>query len=290
MSWKVEDKKEEISGGKLTVPNHDRFKVSTTYNALYKPSSGGFSSGRHYFEVEIHSGDVKVGVTTETHFAPGWANRGLYYLGNLSDGNALLISSFGPKIKPSDKVGVALELTDSSLKIYVIINGKSLGLTFFVSAPYPKPLFPAVSFSSPGEVTLSMPSKWPSIEYEPDVEVGIGGSWEARGIKGVGEHAIGLNIKPAESNNYSLVFKVVNSITATLEHTSSGWSLKTGASTRVGTSGVAAAAESFILNMKLKDVVVQPEALELKTDGSSIRFKRTSDKKRPCTVNPFQKK
>eukprot|EP01121_Diplochlamys_sp_Union-15-3_P022805 TRINITY_DN981_c0_g1_i2.p1 TRINITY_DN981_c0_g1~~TRINITY_DN981_c0_g1_i2.p1 ORF type:complete len:289 (+),score=49.49 TRINITY_DN981_c0_g1_i2:95-961(+) len=287
MSWKVEDKKEEISGGKLTVTD-DRVKSSTPYNTLYKPSSGGFSSGRHYFEVEIHSGDVKVGVTTETHFAPGWANKGLYYHGNLSDGSGLIISSFGPKIKPSDKVGVALELTDSSLKIYVIINGKSLGLTFFVSAPYPKPLFPAVSFSSPGEVTLSMPSNWPSITYEPDVDVGIEGSWDTRAIEDVADHRIRLYISPAGTNKYYLVFKVVNNILATMERTKRGWFFNRLALTETVVSGKAAAVESFIQNIKLKDVVVEPEMLELKTDGPSIRLKRFSEKKRPSTVNPFK--
>ncbi|CAF3723994.1 unnamed protein product [Rotaria sordida] len=76
-------------------------------------------------------------------------------LGNLSDGSGLLVQSFGNQIKQGDKIRILLELTDGDMKMYLFHNERPLGLAFHVHSPYPKPLYPVVSFGCNGKVTIT---------------------------------------------------------------------------------------------------------------------------------------
>lgn len=147
MSWVVEQSENTpaITVNGNTVSSNNEGCYGSPINVLYKDAAN--QNGQYYWIVEFlrldsAEGGVSVGLTTDQGFQAGWGLEAMKYLGNLSDGSALLVSSFGERIKSTDNVGLLLELTDVDLKFYIFLNEQSLGLAFHLQAPYPKPLYP----------------------------------------------------------------------------------------------------------------------------------------------------
>ena len=166
MSWVVE-KSENTSAVDV---NGDTIKCTkdgyygSPINVMYNDPAN--RNGQYFWQLEFKEldtqggGSASVGLTTQEGFQDGWGLKAMKYLGkslqirkfkllcslfisgNLSDGSALLVQSFGDQIKQNDKVGILLQLTDTELKMYLYHNERPLGLAFHIQSPYPKPLFP----------------------------------------------------------------------------------------------------------------------------------------------------
>eukprot|EP01121_Diplochlamys_sp_Union-15-3_P010683 TRINITY_DN301_c0_g1_i2.p1 TRINITY_DN301_c0_g1~~TRINITY_DN301_c0_g1_i2.p1 ORF type:complete len:299 (+),score=54.55 TRINITY_DN301_c0_g1_i2:46-942(+) len=291
MSWKIADEHPvTITGSTLKVQPGEMFTLYRALNALYLPSGGGVSSGKHFFEAQfnVESENIAVGVTSEKHFGSGYDLTGLMYHSNLSDNNSLLVGGFGPSIGPKDKVGLVIDLTGTNLKVYVILNDRSLGLAFDIPPPFPKPLFPVITLKGPGEVTMTESSAIPPLDYQPTVYSGIEGKWTTSGVPGVVNCAFTLEIsKTDQPDEYNASFGVGNHVSGTLTKTDKGWSLSPGISTMMGVMGEMAKAESFVhsLTSKLKDVQIEGnDTLKLiTTDDKTATFKRTVELREPVT-------
>ncbi len=151
MSWVVEQSENTsaVNVNDNTVTCTSNGSSGSPINVLYKDPAD--KNGQYFWEVEFQGSELEsasVGLTTDQAFKAGWELKAMKYLGNLSDGSALLVSSFGEQIKQNDKVGLLLQLTDKDLKLYIFHNDKPLGLAFHVQSPYPKSLYPGKNFNN----------------------------------------------------------------------------------------------------------------------------------------------
>jgi len=152
MSWIVEQSENtsavNVNGNTITCKSNGSY--GSPINVLYQDPAN--QNGQYFWQIEVlesdskGSGNLSVGLTTEQGFQAGWGLKAMKYLGNLSDGSALLVQAFGDQIKNKDKIGLLLQLTDEDLKIYIFHNDRPLGLAFHVQSPYPKPLYPGKVF------------------------------------------------------------------------------------------------------------------------------------------------
>ncbi len=150
MSWVVEQSENtsavHVEGDTITCTREGYY--GSPINAMYKDPAD--CNGQYFWQVVFQqldsqgSGSASVGLTTEQGFQSGWGLKAMKYLGNLSDGSALLVQAFGDPIKESDRVGLFLQLTDEDLKFYIFHNDRPLGLAFHLQSPYPKPLYPGM--------------------------------------------------------------------------------------------------------------------------------------------------
>jgi hypothetical protein len=148
MSWVVEQSENtsavNVNGNTITCTSDGYY--GSPINVMYKDPVD--RNGQYFWQLEFPEldsqggGCVSVGLTTDQGFQSGWGLKAMKYLGNLSDGSALLVSAFGDQIKQNDKVGLLLQLTDADLKLYIFHNDQPLGLAFHFQSPYPKPLYP----------------------------------------------------------------------------------------------------------------------------------------------------
>jgi len=243
MSWVVEqsDNTSAVAVNGNTVACAKEGYYGSPINVLYKDAAN--QNGQYYWIVEVpqldtDSGSVSVGLTTDQGFKAGWALKGMSYLGNLSDGGALLVSSFGERIKSGDKVGLLLQLTDGDLKFYIFLNNQPLGLAFNVQAPYPKPLYPCktinqidedyfffffflvVSFSGNGQVNITRSQQIPTALTRNAAQfTGIEGNWKITNNSANPETVgVQLEIKQREPNTYGLHAKVLNNLNGAIQY------------------------------------------------------------------------
>ncbi|RWS04466.1 hypothetical protein B4U79_16410 [Dinothrombium tinctorium] len=100
---------------------------------------------------------------TYVGFVPSNSFRGPFYGGlGVLYVNPFDRITFGQSIRGNDKVGLLLDLKQNSLKMYVFHNDYPLGLAFNYTGDYPKPLFPALSFFSKGNVTIKLHDSIPT--------------------------------------------------------------------------------------------------------------------------------
>lgn len=58
-------------------------------------------------------------------------------------------------VQNGHKIGFIIDLTGNELKIYIVQNGRSLGLAFVHPEPFSNELHPCVSFTQPGTVEIT---------------------------------------------------------------------------------------------------------------------------------------
>lgn len=190
------------------------------YNALWKESEAGVSSGTHYWKV--HVADLKdsifVGLTSLDKFKKGWAVKGLFYggPGNLSNGSALIVSGFGKHIKSGDTVGILVVFADEKLKVYFDHNGSSLGQAFDLPASVLNGVFPVVHFSGKGKASISKVSEIPAdLTRSVPVYEGIEGDWRCQELNGqppVTDATLGIfkSESACDGKTYRIGLHVVN--------------------------------------------------------------------------------
>jgi len=87
------------------------------------PSS--LTSSSYYLQVKILAleGNLSVGVVTRDEFQPGYKISGMFYNGNLTNGSAALVTSFGDEhIKAGMTVGLLYEKDASQENVYIYVN------------------------------------------------------------------------------------------------------------------------------------------------------------------------
>lgn len=138
-----------------------------------------------FYEVTLSSitGSVSVGLVKEENFKKGWKIRGLFYNGNVHDGSAALINSFGDYPKEGDKLGVYLRRDPSSADLLVAfyINGLCIGTAFQLSGTDAKNdiYYPCISVSGGATIDYGAPEFVPSvITREVPVFTDYTGEWK----------------------------------------------------------------------------------------------------------------
>lgn len=200
-----------ISGNSISFASEER---GTVFNCMWLDDEIGVSSGKHYWKInfETLSVDGAIGLTSKDYFKQGWALKGLCYKGNLSDGSALLVSKFGPPITAGDTVGILASFEDDRLKVYLDINGKSLGLAFDVPASSFKSVFPIVKFYASGSVTCRKEVEIPNLtdRVSPSF-TGIEGDWKLIELKNenstVDQAGITSKLTKISENSYNWSIK-----------------------------------------------------------------------------------
>ncbi|CAF2522283.1 unnamed protein product [Rotaria sp. Silwood2] len=224
MSWVVEQSENtsavNVNGDTITCTQDGYY--GSPINVMYKDSAN--QNGQYFWQMEFQemqeNGSVSVGLTTDGGFKSGWGLKAMKYLGNLSDGSALLVSAFGEQIKQNDKVGILLQLTDADLKMYIFHNERPLGLAFHISSPYPKPLYPVISFNTNGKVKINRSQQIPKLLERASPEfAGVDGNWKIIDYSPHPE-CVGckFEIKSENPNMYRLHAHVVNSMNCCLEY------------------------------------------------------------------------
>ncbi|CAF0899088.1 unnamed protein product [Rotaria sp. Silwood1] len=300
MSWIVEESDNtsavNVNGDTITCTKDGYY--GSPINVMYSDSAS--ENGQYFWQIEFEQmseqGGASVGFTTDDGFKSGWYLKGMQYLGNLSDGSGLLVSSFGDRIKENDKVGLLLQLSDVDLKIYIFHNERPLGLAFHVSSPYPKPLYPVVSFSSNGKVKISRAQQTPtSLERSPEEFTGVEGNWR---IIDYPSHPECIDCKFAISkespNVYGLHAHVVNSMNCSLEYDPANdqWKSSPILRTRKGGPPEAMKKEDLICKLiaDIQGLEAQGEQhLVIRTSGGDqVRLERfTVPAPQPVTQNIF---
>jgi len=145
---------DDSSGLVKPVPDSAEFIVEgkpsgSPVNALY---SQPLSSGQ-YFEIDVLElqENVGIGVTTQEAFGPGWGCKGLFFNGNLSNGSALVRSSFGEQIKKGMQVGVLTEFDSETVSVVFYQDGRCLGPAFISKRLSGAEIFPVVHTSHEGD-------------------------------------------------------------------------------------------------------------------------------------------
>ncbi|KAG4071999.1 hypothetical protein HA402_010936 [Bradysia odoriphaga] len=165
-----------------TVTLVDETGGGNIFNCLWEDGDG-VASGGHYWKIHFDSlGDVGgVGLTSKDRFKEGFACRSLAYSGNLGNGGGLLVSNFGAAPSAGDTVGIYALFDDARLKVYIDLNGKSLGLAFDVPASTFDAVYPIVFFNTSGSATCQKEDAPPnSIERETASFKVIEGDWKLK--------------------------------------------------------------------------------------------------------------
>jgi hypothetical protein len=300
MSWVVEQSEStaavSFNGDTVTCTQDGHY--GSPVNVMYDDPAD--QNGQYFWQLEFQGfdgqGNVSVGLTTQQGFKAGWALKAMKYLGNLSDGGALLVSEFGDRIKSNDKVGLLLQLTDAELKLYIFHNDRPLGLAFHVQAPYPKPLYPVVGFSSNGTVKIARSQQIPTSLNRTALQfTGIEGTWKITDYPQHPECAgVQFELKKQNENIYDLYTHVVNSMNCSLEHNPSNnqWKASGVLSTRMGGPPDLMRKESvvgeLISNIQSLDVQGEQELIIQTNNGEQVLLERfTVPGPQPVTQNIF---
>ncbi|CAF1120638.1 unnamed protein product [Adineta steineri] len=232
MSWIVEQSENtcavNVNGDTITCQSNSGY--GSPINVMFKDPAD--KNGQYFWQIDIKDldekscGIISVGLTTDQGFKDGWGLKAMKYLGNLSDGSGLLVQSFGNQIKKNDKVEILLQLNEKDLKMYLFHNDRPLGLAFHIQSPYPKPLYPVVSFEANGQVKISRSQQIPSRLNRTGLQYnGVEGHWK---IVDYPQHpecdGCQLEIKVQDDDNkniYHIHARVVNSLNCGLEYNSS---------------------------------------------------------------------
>ena len=121
-------------------------KSGTPFNVRYaNPLSKDF----HEFAVSVVEleGNASVGLVTKEEFLPGWKTRGMFYNGNVTNGSASLITSFGKYVSQGDVVGVRWFRNNDATEVQFLVNGKNLGTAFCLSDCDNKIFYPCLHVS-----------------------------------------------------------------------------------------------------------------------------------------------
>lgn len=150
------------------------------FNCMWQEGDG-VSSGKHYWKIKFETlaGSAGVGLTSKDHFNWGYACRSIKYNGSLENGFEHLQNIDGPSISSGDVVGILAVFEDDRLKMFIDINGKSLGLTFDVPASTFDSVFPFLSFDKSGSATCIKQIEIPkNTDRVRTTFTGIEGDWK----------------------------------------------------------------------------------------------------------------
>ena len=165
--------KKESSSSSTTIITFGSPKRGTPFNIRLDddPSNCLKPTDNLYFEVTLEgpeppTGTLAVGLVSKTEFLPGWKTRGMFYNGNITNGSALKVSSFGDRLKNvGDKLGVYLLRNDSeqhTIKVIFYLNGRCLGVGFDIPSTTSNDIFyPCLHLDGKATIKYTSPSSFP---------------------------------------------------------------------------------------------------------------------------------
>ncbi|KAG4079509.1 hypothetical protein HA402_005206 [Bradysia odoriphaga] len=180
-SW-VTDGSDEftINGNVVTCMGGD----VNAFNVIWQDGEG-VSSGQHYWKIHFQAleGGGGVGFTSKDHFKKADACQSIMYSGDLisggKNGNRCLVRNFGSKPVEGNVIGILAVFESVNLKVYIDVNGRSLGLAFNVPASTFKSIFPMVSFFYSGSAVCTKETNIPNItSWTPATFTGFEGEWK----------------------------------------------------------------------------------------------------------------
>jgi len=133
----------------------------------------------YYFEVKLVQldGHFSIGVVLPLEFRPGYACRGMFYNGNLTNASCALKTSWGPHIRQGDLVGVRTKREGESLEVAFYRNGVCLGIGFRLEAVVDV-YQPCLHIDGTGTVIVAIPETLPSLEKTSMEAKGVEGDWK----------------------------------------------------------------------------------------------------------------
>lgn len=285
-----------------TVKLVDESGGGNKFNCLWDDGDG-VTSGAHYWKINFDTlEDVGgVGLTSKDRFKEGYACRSLAFSGNLSDGGGLLVSNFGVVPRAGDTVGIYAVFDDDRLKVYIDINGKSLGLAFDVPASTFDAVYPIVFFNTSGSATLQKESEPPSNIERPTVSFsGIEGDWKLKElIQQNGEpvavsedlqSTLTTKLRKNGDDEYSWSTVVVNTLITRLSSENDSWQTSPVQSSRRLGDPDDMNVESKIIGLisGLSSIEINDDGeLAVKCDTVSSVWTRFDDAPKPFVGEPF---
>lgn len=280
---------------KLIVAQVDCNVGGSHFNCIWKEGDG-VSIGKHYWKIYFPTLDggpagtgAAIGLTSEDHLKRSYSLRGMMYNGSLNNGFNHRGWNFGPPPLEDDVFGILAVFEDDRLKMYIDVNGRSLGLAFDVPVSTFKSIFPVISFYKSGSATCTKQTDIPTaIDRVPQTFTGIEGNWKLVDMK---MHCV--NIDPIserkckirydkKQRNYLWTVKVCNDIECRLSSygkgywkTTNQWQTLMG-STQMGVMKFESLMYSFVTEVKF--VEIEPNGnLSVKSDTMSSQWTRYDD-------------
>ncbi|CAF4567985.1 unnamed protein product [Rotaria sp. Silwood1] len=302
MSWIIEKSDNassaiNIQGNSVTC--HKEGDYGSPIHVLWKDPAE--KSGLYYWQIEFSQldehGVASVGLTTQDHFKGGYRLKAMEYNGNLTNGIYALVGAFGSVIKQGDTIDILLNLTDSEMKVHLFHNGQPLGLAFHVQAPFPKPLFPVISFYGDGKAAINRSEKIPKmLDRRQEQFKGMDGHWKLvdhpQYSECIGYHFRLFKPVRADSNTYCLWTSIVNDISCDLVHDpfTNKWTNKGIQTTLMDGDDELLRKEEVMLNLldEITNVGLQGQHLVMMLNGNQVKFERyTQDPSIAYTKNVF---
>lgn len=236
----------------------------------------------YYYEVTLTQldGHFSVGVVHPDEFKPGYATKGMFFNGNLTNASAALKTSWGPHLKQGDVVGVRTKRQGDSLEVAYYLNGRCLGIGFRIS-DVTDIYHPCLHMDGTATVTFSTPETLPGLEKTTMETKGVEGDWE---LFEATRDSTSLDIIPGivmvvmvDETTMDFSLHVANRMRASasiLETNGAGHVVQVGAVTSTMMMGPPRlmAMEKFLSESLPKITVVVEEDSELTMGGTNIKL------------------
>mmetsp|Transcript_50150 Transcript_50150/g.57928 ORF Transcript_50150/g.57928 Transcript_50150/m.57928 type:complete len:327 (+) Transcript_50150:33-1013(+) len=175
------------SNGTLTTSSSSDISVvsgtrGSPFNVMFDVVAG--STEPMYFEVDVIelSGNIAIGVVCKAELLPGYKTRGMFYNGNVTNGNAGLIINFGDYVKANSKVGVLVQReTSGAVEVIFYMDGVCLGAGFCLPQfGTEEVLSPSFHVTGKAKVSFHVPSELPGTKERSNAggESGYVGDWK----------------------------------------------------------------------------------------------------------------
>lgn len=285
-----------VNGNVVTYVDNEG--VDNVFNALWEDGDDGVSSGQHYWKIYFPTleNGAGVGLTSKDYFKKGYACKAINYLGNLSNCGALLVGNFGPRPKQGDTIGILAVFDSDRLKVYIDMNGESLGLAFDVPSSTFKSIYPIVSFHSSGSATCTKQMDIPNItDRAPSTFTGIEGNWKLTKFEKDNapfDHTRGASAKitKVDGDKYSLSARVVNRMWTELSKVDGNWKTSGVCTTLMGSDPASMKFENIVAalieNVKVIEVDGS-ETLSIRSETMSTTWTRFDSTPGPFVGEPF---
>jgi len=158
-------------------------------NKIDNNDDGSMFKGSYYFTInvkELKEGSLGIGIVKNDEFNPGWKCRGMFYNGNLTNGSAALLTSFGDFIKCGDDVGILVN-RDDGIELVIYLNGRCLGSAFKINNDDGKEYYPCLHMDGNATVDFTFineTSKLPTIRHRQgcNYDDKYSGDWKIKEI------------------------------------------------------------------------------------------------------------
>jgi len=227
------------SGAVKSPGGAEEFVVEGKAPGGHSPVNARFTTALasgQYFEVEVlELGEEGcfIGVCTQNGFGQGWAIKGLFFGGNLSDGGCLVRQSFGDPFVKGMKIGTLVEYDTEAITVTFYQDARCLGPAFVAKRLSDAEVFPVVKANSDGDSFAIRFPNAPTVRTREPKGGGTAhpaeGSWVLEKLlvgPELGEfplaakmegQGVTLNVKAVQPGSFQLSARVVNMNNLTVE-------------------------------------------------------------------------